>query len=327
MSPKLLIPDIKPTPIKDRTQLGIVDLTLDQHTKVRAVGMVYGLEQEISGDNYKAHLFLDQYNQRLKVMSYSGDDLNGLIDQVEWLHRANGFDKTIVMGQRNTWQVFLRRGFVLEAVLKYYYQGEDCFVMSKFTSQERLYSPSLAEEIALIEQITKENSSQATWPRELPTGYSIRLAQKTDIASLVELYQDIFESYPSPLVHADYLESVFQKNSLFAVCCKNEKIVASASAEIIPSLKAAELTDCATIKTERGLGLMASILDFLESELTKRNYVCAYTMARARSYGMNNVFNRLGYEFMGRLINNCDIYGAYEDMNIWVKKLNSLKSS
>ena len=44
-------------------------------------------------------------------------------------------------------------------------------------------------------------------------------------------------------------------------------------------------------------------------------------MARARSYGMNAVFHGMGYEFMGRLVNNCDIFGAYEDMNIWVRRL------
>ncbi len=40
---------------------------------------------------------------------------------------------------------------------------------------------------------------------------------------------------------------------------------------------------------------------------------------------MNNVFHRLGYEFNGRLVNNCDIFGAYEDMNIWVKDLRSTR--
>jgi hypothetical protein len=34
---------------------------------------------------------------------------------------------------------------------------------------------------------------------------------------------------------------------------------------------------------------------------------------------MNIVFMRAGFEYCGRLINNCDIYGQYEDMNIWVK--------
>ncbi|HCP15639.1 MAG TPA: putative beta-lysine N-acetyltransferase, partial [Peptococcaceae bacterium] len=27
------------------------------------------------------------------------------------------------------------------------------------------------------------------------------------------------------------------------------------------------------------------------------------------------------YEYSGRLVNNCDICGGFEDMNIWVKRL------
>ena len=66
---------------------------------------------------------------------------------------------------------------------------------------------------------------------------------------------------------------------------------------------------------------MSHLLEILENEIAHEGYICAYTMARARSFGMNNVFYRLGYEFLGRLVNNCDIYGAYEDMNIWVRNL------
>ena len=69
---------------------------------------------------------------------------------------------------------------------------------------------------------------------------------------------------------------------------------------------------------------MTHLLRMLERELEKRGYLCAYTMARARSFGMNAVFYGMGYEFMGRLVNNCDIYGAYEDMNIWVRRLGSV---
>jgi len=125
----------------------------------------------------------------------------------------------------------------------------------------------------------------------------------------------------SPLVHPSYLESVFQKETLFVVCTKEEQIVSAASAEIYPQHCAAELTDCATRPDIRGKGIMSHILGFLEGELERRKYICAYTMARSRSFGMNKVFHGLQYEFAGRLINNCDIFGCYENMNIWVKKL------
>ncbi|MEO7164723.1 MAG: GNAT family N-acetyltransferase, partial [Bdellovibrionia bacterium] len=96
---------------------------------------------------------------------------------------------------------------------------------------------------------------------------------------------------------------------------------AVASAELHPEQRNAELTDCATHPDSRGLGLMSQILSLLEEELIQRNYISSYSMARARSFGMNNVFFRLKYEFTGRMVNNCDIFGCYEDMNVWVKRL------
>ncbi len=249
-------------------------------------------------------------------------DVAQLVMALRKLADANGFDKIIVMASHDDWQAFLRFGYVLEAVLEYYHCGEDAFVVSKFRSQERLDSPNLMDETLLIEQIAAREIS----PRKsVPEGYTIRLARREDIFSLLDLYQEIFDSYPSPLKHASYLEHIFQKESLFAVCLHDGAVVAAASAELMPGQRAAELTDCATRKEARGKGLMSHLLIRLEEELCRRAYVCAYTMARGRSYGMNSVFFQLGYEYTGRLINNCDIYGAYEDMNIWVKDLRPLQ--
>jgi len=320
---KKLIEDIKPQPTKNRTQIGVVHLTLDEKTAVKAVGQVYGLEHQISDEGFNASIFLDHYNQRIKVLNYDGNDISSFTKRLNWLAQANGFDKIFCMATRADWQKYLKHGYVLEALIKYYHQGEDAFLMSKFLSQDRITSHCLMEEISLIENLLE---TEVTPPgdKKLAEGYTLRLAQRTDIESLVNLYQTIFETYPSPLIHEDYLRTVFQKETLFAVIVNNEKkIVSAASAELNPKSLSAELTDCATLKSERGKGLMSVILIFLENELREKKYLCAYTIARARSYGMNNTFYHLQYEFMGRLINNCDIYGAYEDMNIWVKKLST----
>ncbi len=318
-----LIADIKPAPCRAHASLGVVELTLDEGSIIKAVGVVYGLEHTISGEGFEATIFLDQYSQRIRILSYRATDFEQLILRLRRLAEANGFDKIICMATHDDWQSFLRFGYVLEAVVKYFHTGEDAFVVSKFRSQERLTSASLMEEILLIEKLmaAPAGSSKA---RPLPDGHSIRAAEHDDIPELIQLYGEIFESYPSPLLHPSYLETVFQKDTLFAVCCANGRIVAAASAELHHDDLAAELTDCATRPEARGLGLMTHILRHLELELKGRGYVCAYTMARARSYGMNNVFWHLGYEFMGRLVNNCDIFGAYEDMNIWVRDLRAL---
>jgi putative beta-lysine N-acetyltransferase len=319
-SPSELIEDLKPVPVKNRSSLGIVELTLDHGQSVKAVGVVYGIEHSISGEGYEATLFLDQYSQRIKIVDYQATDIEAMILKVRFLAEANGFDKIICMARQRDWQIFLRFGYVLEAVLKYYRGGEDAFVVSKFRSQERLTSHNLMEEILMIEKVMAQRRAPHE-PRPPPTGHEIRLAKRDDIPELIELYNSIFDTYPSPLIHPGYLETIFQKEAVFAVCTRAGEIVSAASAEKHPPLRAAELTDCATKTSARGLGLMSHLLALLESTIAQKGYICAYTMARSRSYGMNNVFYRLGYEFMGRLINNCDIYGDYEDMNIWVKDL------
>jgi len=313
------ISDLKPVPAKERSSLGIAELRLSEEQSLKAVGLVYGIEHKISGDGFEATLFLDIYNQRIKIVDYKVEDFQNFILKVRWIAEANQFDKIICMAREGDWQQFLRFGYVLEAVLKYYHEGQDAFVVSKFRSQERLNSGSLMEEILLIEKVMAKPRTGPLKP--LPSGLGVRMARKEDIGQLIDLYKGVFESYPSPLIHQSYLETIFQKDSLFAVCVEGERIVAAASAELYPTHLAAELTDCATLPEKRGQGLMSHILGFLEGKLLERKYRCAYTMARSRSFGMNMVFYQLGYEFMGRLVNNCDIFGAYEDMNIWVRSL------
>lgn len=314
-----LVADLDPIPTKERAPLGVVELALNRNQTIRAVGVVYGLEHTVSGEGFEATVFLDQYNQRIKVSSYEATDYYALILKLRWLTEANGFDKIICMAHPSDWEHFLRHGYVLEAILKYYHRGEDALVMSKFRSQERLTSPCMMQEILLIEELMAQEARPARKPH--PPGHHFRMARPEDVPALVELYRTIFKSYPSPLIHASYLEHVLQGDSLFAVCEHEGRIVSAASAELYPSRRAAELTDCATVPEARGRGLMTILLTMLEAELRDREHICSYTMARARSYGMNMVFYHMGYGFNGRLTNNCDIHGTYEDMNIWVKDL------
>lgn len=314
-----LIEDVKPIPIKQRAQTGIVEIHLSEEQTFRAMGVVYGIEHQIKEEGFEATIFLDQYNQRVKILKYQATDFRAMIMRIRWITEANRFDKIICMASRSDWQIFLKFGYVLEAVVKYYLNGQDAYVMSKFRSQERLTSGNLMEETLLIEKIMSQGINKKE--RVLDPSLNIRMAKPSDIENLIKLYQGIFETYPSPLIHANYFESIFQKDSIFALCEKDGQILSAASAELNPSSMAAELTDCATVNSARGMGLMTHILTFLEEELIKREYICSYTMARARSYGMNNVFHQMNYEFLGRLVNNCDIFGDYEDMNIWVRDL------
>lgn len=319
---KRLKEDILPVPTKERTENGIVELFLDEGSSIKLIGMIYGLQHNIQGPGFEATLFLDHYNQRVKILSYTASDIDALIIKVRQIAELNSFDKIFCVAPASDWTVFLKHGYVLEALIKYYLHGQDGFVMSKFRSQARIVSNELMDEILQIEDIMSQPVSDPFKKRTCPEGYTVRLARHEDIPAMIKLYKKIFASYPSPLVYPDYMNQIFQKDTLFIVCLDDAgQIVAAASADLLPQHQAAEVTDCATDPAQRGRGLMSVIIQHLENELQARDYICAYTMARARSFGMNNVFYQLGYEFMGRLNNNCDIFGAFEDMNIWVRDL------
>ncbi len=308
----------EPSP-KDK-RMGLVRLTLDEGVKTTIVGHVYGLDFEIDGKGHHARVFFDYYSKRLKVLDYDATDYRAMVRRLNWLARANDFDKIFFKATKEDWQTFLAFGYVLEGILRYYFKGEDAYVLSKFTSVDRINSPYLIEESELIEQMMAEPRDYK--PPALPKGYTIALARPSHIPKLVKLYRRVFETYPSPLTHPDYILQTMERNVIYRIVMNDKgEIVSAASAEIDSKHSNAELTDCATSNRQRGNGLMFHILRGLEEDLREQGIMTTYTLSRARSVGINRVFYRLGYEFSGRLVNNCDIYGHLEDMNIWVRRL------
>ena len=102
----------------------------------------------------------------------------------------------------------------------------------------------------------------------------------------------------------------------------SESIVAAASAELDLEHRNAEMTDFATLPETRGMGLAQHLLSALEQDTAERGISNLFTIARARSAGMNRVFYNGGYARSGTLVNNCHIAGQFEDMHVWCKTLN-----
>lgn len=317
---KQLREDSLPKPIQRKRQLGKVSLVLDEGEKTEVLGITYGLAHEIRAPGYRAKIFLDWYNRRLKVLSYKARDYEAMVAKFAFLADANKFDKIWVQANSKDWEEFLRHGYILEGLLKYANRGATVFMVSKFKSQRRIQSRTLMKEIRLIEEIMERKKKSK--PKALPAGYTLDYAREEDVGGMLELYRRVFKTYPSPLTYKEYLLSNLHREAIFRVI-RNDvgNVVAAASADLDPGRLSAELTDCATHPDDRGKGLMSILLAALEADLRQLNYVCAYTLARAPSYGMNAAFYSLGYEFNGRMINNCDIYGDFEDMNLWVKDL------
>ena len=63
------------------------------------------------------------------------------------------------------------------------------------------------------------------------------------------------------------------------------------------------------------------IYPYIEDDMEDLGIPNLYTIARARSAGMNRVFHNRGYGRTGTLVNNCHIAGRFEDMHVWCKRL------
>ncbi|PKM82735.1 MAG: putative beta-lysine N-acetyltransferase [Firmicutes bacterium HGW-Firmicutes-14] len=268
-------------------------------------------------DDFSVKVFIDCTNERIKVLDYKGPSIPFLADYLNYLAQENGFGKIVLVAREGDWDNFISRGYILEGFIKNYFRGENGYCLSRFFGMERRISPAIEEEDEILQKILAHPVNSSL--KEIHRDYRLRQGTAEDIPMLVDLFTSVFPSYPTPLNRPEYLEQVIGEKAYFMVIEHHGRIISAASGEINHDHLAAEITDCATLPNYRGQGLMSYLVQALEKELGDMHIRTFYSLSRARSYGINLVFHRLGYVFSGRLINNCDIMGQFEDMNLWVK--------
>lgn len=270
--------------------------------------------------DYTIHLYVDYFNKRLRVDDYRGN-VNMIVQELNTLMDAYKFTKLIYFSRFEHWRGLLSIGFELEGIINGYFNGSDNYIMTCYKENERRTSSSWLQEDAIIQSIREKG--RKTDESKLPNQYSIRKAKTEDAVKLAELYDNVFPIYPTPMNNPEYVTKVMTSGTIFYVVeCKNE-LVSAASAEINTSLHHAEITDCATLPEHRKYGLLKRLMVELEKELKDAGSYCAFSLARALSYGMNAALYQLGYQYNGRLTNNCFIFDKIENMNVWVKDLSS----
>jgi putative beta-lysine N-acetyltransferase len=277
--------------------------------------------QRIIGERFQMDLFIDLYNKRLRVDDYRGD-LRQMIEKVEELAVHFKAEKIIIIGRREHYRNLLEQAFQCEAMVDHFFHGSDAYYFTKFSSVERKQTDHWIMEDKLIKNVSKLVRNQGK--QVIPAGYQLKNFTKTDADHLARLYQAVFQIYPTPLHDSDYIRKTMEQGTIYYGFIFEDHIVSAASAEVNDRYHNAELTDCATLPTHRKYGLMKHILEKLSRELKKNGIYCAYSIARAQSFGMNAVLHQLGYEYRGRLMNNCYIFDKLENMNMWVKDLSCL---
>lgn len=277
---------------------------------------------QCNGPGWEAVLLVDPVNERVKLKRYQFEHEEGLADLGEYLlslARKEGFGKVLAEVREQDWEQFLGRGFSPEGIIPGYYQGDPAYTLSYFTDPQRQSSSQLEHENAVLERVLTAPEGAAPAVKE---GYTLEEATPQDAREMAAVFARVFTSYPTPLTDPLYLTELMEtEEGLFRLVRQSGRLVSAAAAEVDWVNRNAEMTNCATLPEYRGEGLMAAMLADLEREMSRREVPCLFSIARATSTGMNLVLRRLGYQYRGRLINNCHIMGGFEDMNIWVKQL------
>lgn len=265
---------------------------------------------------FTAEIVLDHDNQRTKLENYRGDFISAAKEAVQMasLHRHTKVIAKVKNGDLSAAREAL---FIQEGILHHYFGGSDAWLFSRFLSEERRQTLTWVEEDSILLSIKKKDK-----PAEVSeSGITIRKSGQNDAEKLAALYRSIFTLYPVPLFDPEYIKESMKNGNIYFAAEKDGAVISAASAEINRTFANAEISDCATHPENRSQRLIYRIINMLEEELRTEGVYCTYSLARARSAGMNAVLLNSGYYYTGRLLNNCWILESLENMNIWCKNL------
>jgi beta-lysine N6-acetyltransferase len=262
---------------------------------------------------------VDEFNSRIKLIQYSRYDVESLLKHLEELAKEKDIGKVMIYANPEDISFFEKLGFQREGEISGFFQGNPACILSRFLEEDRAHKKDEEKKDQIVEMAEQAETIKER-PR-LDPRYQLRHAVKEDAEALAKLYQLVFETYPTPIHDPDFIRRCMDQDVYFTVVTEGDQIVSSASADVFPHFQCAEITDCATHPDHRGNGLLSAIIYDLELRMKEKGIPHLFSLTRAVSTGMNMVIAKLGFEYKGRLIQNSQISGDFEDMNIWVKEL------
>lgn len=263
------------------------------------------------------------YNNRVYLMKLDSRQTINVIEQILSLAQTNNYDRIIAKIPKPESIAFERSGFKLEAEIPAFYSG---LIPAVFMS--RNLNPERDRETD-INQRQKVLTAAMDCPKRRPNSYGpkyrMREISREDVDKITALYRKVFDTYPFPIFEPRYILKTMDENLRYFGFIDQDKIISIASTEMSKSARNVEMTDFATDPEYRRHGLASFLLFNMEKIMIMDGFLTAYTICRAISYGINMVFAKNGYSYGGTLINNTNISGSIESMNIWYKPLINLK--
>jgi putative beta-lysine N-acetyltransferase len=257
-------------------------------------------------------------SDRIYLMKLADGDAEQLADRLDALAARHGYSKILAKVPARAKQAFFDREYSIEARVPRFFDGrEECLFLGKYLTQWRNEDP----EAGLVQQVLRVAAEKAPLSVKQEPDLQVRVLEESQAEQMTELYARVFDSYPFPINEPGYIIETMRSHVRYFGVFQGDTLLALASAEMDRDARNVEMTDFATLPEARGKGLAGVLLSKMETNMQEERIATSYTIARARSFGMNVVFARAGYTFGGTLVNNTDIAGGLESMNVWYKPL------
>lgn len=261
------------------------------------------------------------FSDRIYLMKIGEANAEKLAQALIDMAQKKSYSKIFSKLPKSKTQPFIENGFSLEAAVPKMYDGkEDAVFLGYYTEKQRQIEKD-ADKLQGIVDLALDKHSEGIKTEQLDEGVVLRKCEESDVHQMAEIYGKVFPTYPFAIDEPDYLIETMRSHVAYFAIEDNGKMVSLASAEMDIENKNAEMTDFATLPESRGEGLAQYLLATMEEYISQLGILTAYTIARAVSPGMNITFAKLGYQYGGRLINNTNIGGQIESMNVWYKPL------
>jgi len=261
-----------------------------------------------------------QNSKRAYLMSLGGSNPSEIIDELNNIAINNDYTKIVAKVPAQHIGDFVSNGYETEALIPKLYNNEiDGYFLCKYMDKNRKNNK-FSKECNEILNIAKQKKVES--PEEIKDENIIcRQATETDVLDIITVYRKVFETYPFPIHDKNYILKTMNEDVIYFGIWNNGKLVALSSIELSKKYSNAEMTDFAVLEEYRGKKYALYLLNVMENKLKDLGIKTAYTIARAMSAGMNITFAKCGYKFAGTLINNTDISGQIESMNVWYKNI------
>lgn len=278
--------------------------------------MLYDINERKSVISY------DRYNDRIDLIKLNDEEANYTVEILEKAIKVRRYSKISAKIPFRNREPFLKKGYIIEANIPNLYKGnEEGLFLAKYFSVERREEKNKELINKVIHEALKNKNKNRYSRLLLKKDLIYRLVTEKESRELADFYKTNLKSHLYSVLDYKYIENSIRSNVIYGVIYKKEKIIAAVACEVDRENLNAEMIDFAGDEKFRGKGLACYLLSSMEEEMKKIGIRTLYSIVRAKSFDANIIFSKIGFKFSGTLINNTNVCGAVESMNVWYKEI------